>query len=344
MHPFRRPEPVTPKRVHHVDRSTHPDEAASWLRDGDTLVVADLYGTGADILDALQAMLPLPPMSASYASRRAAIARYRSIAQRLLVSVVDHELRLHDARPIGFLAELYPEQRKFMIPFMAAQELYGAWTRYEEGIRMAVLGYAVHPFYGTYFPSRSSHLELFGTWLSGYDGARGRAIDVGTGCGVLSLMLCKAGFGHVDATDTNPNAVESVRREMARFEEPPPLVVRQGDLFADIEETADVIVFNPPWIPGQRAEGAWLDEALFYDDALFDRFFDQALDRLSDEGRIVLVFSNVLELVRPDAPHPIEEEIRRGRLTVASKLRRKVKAPGGRRTKERVEVWELART
>ena len=38
------------------------------------------------------------------------------------------------------------------------------------------------------------------------------ALDVGTGAGVLALMLARAGFEHVEAVDINPNACESVRR------------------------------------------------------------------------------------------------------------------------------------
>jgi len=72
------------------------------------------------------------------------------------------------------------------------------------------------------------------------------------------------------------------------------------------------------------------------------------MDRLAPEGRIVLLFSNIISLVQPDVPHPLETELARGRLRLVSKIKRKVK-PGvdklgrRRRTRERVEVWELAR-
>ena len=84
-----------------------------------------------------------------------------------------------------------------------------------------------------------------------------------------------------------------------------------------------------------------LDAALVYEEGLFERFFDQSLDQLASGGRVVLIFSNLIELVRPDAPHPLREELARGRLREVQVLRRRVK--GARRTKERVEVWELER-
>jgi hypothetical protein len=55
---------------------------------------------------------------------------------------------------------------------------------------------------------------------------------------------------------------------------------------------------------------------------------------------VVLVFSNIIELSQPDVPHPIQTEFDRGRFTLVEKLTRKVK-PLQRRTREKVEVWEL---
>ena len=106
---------------------------------------------------------------------------------------------------------------------------------------------------------------------------------------------------------------------------------------------ADLIVFNPPWTRGPVE--TLLDRALNYDDpTLFERFFDQAEQRLAPGGRVVLVFSNVTQLVRADDPHPIEVELERGRFVRVNQLKRRIKPPPGRRrTRERVEVWELAR-
>ena len=209
-----------------------------------------------------------------------------------------------------------------------------------------VIGRKVYPYFGTYAPTRTSHLELFGTWLSQYEGERGHAIDVGTGCGVLGFMLARAGFAQITSTDCNPNAVESVRRELRRLPEPPPITVQHGDLLADGTEPADLIVFNPPWIPGE-VDGQ-LDGALVFEEGLFERFFEQCLSRLTQDGYVVIVFSNIMELVRPDVEHPIRRELERGVFALVQKLQRKVKPArdergGRRRTRERVEVWVLKR-
>jgi SAM-dependent methyltransferase len=342
-----RPEPVLRHTAQAVDRVVAAKRAAERLRDGDLLIVTDLYATGEAILAALDRLLPAPPQGAPFAVRQGHRRAHREAVLRLLAPVEDHRLALADARPIGFLEELYPDVASFALPFARVQELFGAWNRYREGVHLAVLGRRVFPFYGTYAPTRVSHLELFGTWLRQYTGARDRAVDVGTGCGVLAFMLCRAGFSRVLATDVNPNAVESVARELGRLSPAPPIDLYCGDLLGDDPLPADLIVFNPPWIRGE-AEGL-LDEALVFSDGLFERFFDQAVLRLTPGGRLVLVFSNILELVQPDVPHPILAELARDRLRLVQKLHRRVEpAPASdgsrRRTRERVEVWELART
>ena len=103
--------------------------------------------------------------------------------------------------------------------------------------------------------------------------------------------------------------------------------------------STSLIVFNPPWIPGEANSS--VTEALFFEGGLFERFFDQAHQILSTDSRIVLIFSTILTLLRPDIPHPIENELQKGRFALVQKLQRKVKPKKGQRTKEKVQIWEL---
>jgi hypothetical protein len=341
-----RPEPILRHQARPVNRGDDPRHAASRLINGETLVVTDSYRTGAEILCQLDLLMPPPSDGASYQDRQSARRTHRETSLRLLAPITNNRLALNDRRPIGFLQELYPTISTFALPIAQIQELFGAWGRYQEGVHLAVLGHRVHPYYGTYVPTRLAHLELFGTWLSQYKGPRERTVDVGTGCGVLALMMCRANFKHVLATDTNPNAIESVTRELARLPAPPPITPVHTNLVGEGKEPLDVIAFNPPWMYG-TVEGL-LDQALHFDDDLFERFFDRAYERLSEAGRIVLVFSNVMQLVQPEQPHPILRELDTGRLRLVQTLKRKIKHPpdehGRRRhTRERVEIWELAR-
>lgn len=337
-----RPEPVSAPHARRAHGGVHPEQVVDALLEGQDVVVVDHYRTGAEVLERLSLRLPVLPAGAPHADRVARRREQRQVSLRLLAPIVDHQLALEGAEPIGFLRALYPREQRFLLPFADVQALHHAWRTYHEGVHLAVLGRRVHPFYGAYVPHRTSHLELFGTWLSQYTGARSRAIDVGTGCGVLAWMLARAGFGKVAATDVNPNAIESVARDLKRH--PAPITLFEGDLLAGIERPVDLVVFNPPWIPGPIHSP--LDQALYFDDdRLFERFFDQARAVLRPGGRVVVLFSDIGSLVRPDLPHPIETELARGHLREVQVMRRRVRPPkgSGRRTRERVEVWELAR-
>jgi SAM-dependent methyltransferase len=341
-----RPEPILSHSAQPVDQDHSPDQAAQRLRDGEVLIVTDHFSTGAEILSRLHTLLGPLPEQARYMEKKEFKRTFRQAALRLIAPIEDHRLALVDARPIGFLAQLYPEHPGFFLPFLVIQELHGAWLWFEEGTHLAVLGHRIHPYFGTYVPNRTTHLELFGTWLSQYTGPRTQAVDVGTGSGVLALMLAWGGFERVLATDNNPNAIESVERQLARSKPRPPVELDLCDLLGSDPTPNDLIVFNPPWMQGEVDD--LLDQALYFEPGLFERFFDQALEKLAPDGRVVLVFSNVIQLVQPNVPHPILSELDRARFRLVSKLQRKVKGspkPGGgrRRTREKVEVWELAR-
>ncbi|TNE89810.1 MAG: methyltransferase domain-containing protein [Deltaproteobacteria bacterium] len=333
-----RPTPL-PLTAPVIDRAASDAHLAEQLVAGHTVLLHGNYGRGIAIERAVRRLLPAPEETASFDERRAHRDQVTEVLDRLHTPIRDHLIAMGRAPECGFLAELYPERADFALPWLAVIDLVRAWRFYEEGVHLAALGHAVHPFYGTYAPARTEHIELFATWLSRYDGDKQRAIDVGTGTGVLARLLTRAGFAEVLATDLNPNAVESVRRDLKR--RPAPIRVFEGDLLAPVDGRAELIVFNPPWTPGEVRTP--LDMALVYEDGLFERFFAQAAEHLAPGGRVVLVFSNVMRLLRDDAPHPIDAELAGDRFELVDKLQRRIKPSGGRRTKERVEVWELRR-
>ena len=335
-----RPEPVLRHRAQPVDKNVPMAQAATWLCEERSLIVTDRFGTGLDILAALRVKLEDPGESADYVTKRVFREAFQAASKRLLVPVVGRKVALPDAPRAGFLTELYPDHADFALPVEDARVLSSAWEWYEQGVHFPVLGYRVHPFYGTYIPARMEHLELFGTWLAKYQGARDRAIDVGTGSGVLALQMAKAGFKHVIATDINPNAIESVARQMRRLSVTPPIELEHADQFGKDRGPLDLIVSNPPWMKGEV--GRTLDLAMYFQDGFFERFYEQSLQRLAPNGRIVFVFSNIIELSQPDVPHPIQTELDRGRFRLVEKMTRKVKPSPGRRTREKVEIWELA--
>lgn len=344
-----RPEPIT-SEVESVPftKRMAPADAVAALRAGAYVLVKDFYSSGLLVLAELKHAVRQQCPDETYAGQRASRAMFRELSHRLLLRVRDHRLLVRKAPAIGWLRILYSDTNEFMLPFVQVQGLNSAWQWYQNGISVPVLTEKIHPFYGTYFPTRFEHLELLDGWLTTYRGDRETAIDVGVGSGVITYQLLKHGFAKVRATDSNPNAIHGMKNAIAQKAIASRVELFGGDLFAECDELADLIIFNPPWLP-LTAENDGLDRAMFYDDDLFPRFFAEALKRLNPGGRLVVLFSNLAQLTELAETNPIETEIEHGgrfrkELGMESKVNaasRKTRRNPRWRSQERVELWVL---
>lgn len=155
--------------------------------------------------------------------------------------------------------------------------------------------------------------------LSAKDGAS--VLDMGAGCGILAVLAAEEA-SIVVAVDINPHAVACTRRNAEFNGVKTRIEVRLGDLFEAVgaEEKFDVILFNAPYLPVERDEGAnWVEKAWAGGEtgrAVIDKFIEQASNHLEVGGRILLVqssLSNVeetLRRLRQHAPHAavVDEE------------------------------------
>jgi len=119
-----------------------------------------------------------------------------------------------------------------------------------------------------------------------------RILDVGTGTGIIALTAARDA-AHVLGVDVNPDSVLCAKQnaerngiENARF-----LV---SDLFENVDEKFDLVVFNPPYIPVEeegKLEAAWSGGE--GGRRLINRFLDVVGDYLTDDGRFNLLFSSL---------------------------------------------------
>lgn len=114
-------------------------------------------------------------------------------------------------------------------------------------------------------------------------------LDMGTGSGVGAVFAARWA-ARVVAVDINPEAVRCARINalLNRVEER--VEVRQGDLFAPVAgERFDLVLFNPPYYPGQPADA--LDWAWRSDDVP-ERFAAGLPAALATGGRALVVLSS----------------------------------------------------
>jgi len=316
---------------------------------GKYVLVEEFYSNGLQVLNELKRNLLLKHKDKTFQGQRDYRNAFRKASHRLLLKVEKNKLIVKKAPDFGWLELLYPDVSEFYVPFPEVQGMNSSWQWYEKGIEVKTLDLMLHPYYGTYFPTRFDHLKLFDKWLKKYDGAKTNAIDIGVGSGVLSFQLIQNGFENIYASDTNKNAIIGVREEVKRLGFEDKITLNHADLFENCNVKADVIVFNPPWLLAKHKLEEGIDKAMYYEEDLFPRFFEEAQKHLTPEGKIVLIFSNLAQVVDKESTHPIIEELQKhNRYRKELHLKRDVRA-SSRRTKrrdsrdnEKVELWVLS--
>lgn len=120
-------------------------------------------------------------------------------------------------------------------------------------------------------------------------------LDMGTGTGVLGLIAAKTAK-HVLAVDINDAALKCAK-ENALLNGVKNMTTRKSDLFSNIPETFDLIIFNPPYLPTEEREPR--DEVSFAWDGgrsgrgVIGRFLKEVKDHLTEGGRILIVGSSL---------------------------------------------------
>lgn len=345
-----KPAPISTK----VERVTFRkgedlNAAIKTLERGEYVWINRLYSDGIFLLKELHRYLEKRIPNKTFKEQQAYRTEYHRLSNLVLLEVMDKKLTVAKSPSIGWLEKLYPDNNHFLLSFPQIQGMNSAWQWYEKGVSIPVLRNKIHPYYGTYFPTRYEHLIVFDNWLKRYEGPKKSAIDVGVGSGVLSLQLVQHGFQKVFATDINPNAIVGLKDFMGTTKLSRKIELDLGNLFAKWDKPAELIVFNPPWLPALH-ELDVLDKAIYYEDNIFPEFFAGAKDRLLPDGKLLFFFSNLAQITDLTAEHPVEKELAEGGRFKLERCFKKSVGAASKKTKrtphwrdeETVELWELS--
>jgi release factor glutamine methyltransferase len=126
----------------------------------------------------------------------------------------------------------------------------------------------------------------------------GDAIDVGTGCGILGIIMAERAKT-VIATDINPYAVRCAKQNARLNGVSEKMHFFQGDLFGPlrIRKRFDLIIFNAPYLPSERlGESSWVEGAWAGGKSgrrMIDAFIFEAVNCLRARGTILLLQSSL---------------------------------------------------
>ncbi len=107
-------------------------------------------------------------------------------------------------------------------------------------------------------------------------------LDMGTGTGFLAKEAVKKGAGKVVAVDVNGKALGLAEKETEKSKIKN-IEFRQSDLFSNVPEKFDSVIFNPPYVPSKGIKYRDLDGGEGGREVL-DRFLKELPKHLNEKG------------------------------------------------------------
>ena len=179
-----------------------------------------------------------------------------------------------------------------VLPLTELQGMIGAWEWAQRGVDVPALGATIHAHYGVFAPVRGEYVDLIAK--APLPAPCATALDLGTGTGVLAAVLARRGVGQVLACDASPRAVACARDNIARLKLGASITVVAADGFPAQVGLFDLIVCNPPWLPGKA--GSLLEQAVYDPDSrLLRTLLADAGAHLTAHGELWLVLSDLAE-------------------------------------------------
>lgn len=136
---------------------------------------------------------------------------------------------------------------------------------------------------------------LFGAWVAGKVG-RGQmavdsALDIGTGTGLLSLMIAQRSDARIDAVELDEHAAQQAAENFELSNWGERLQVIQGDIrTVHLGKKYDLIISNPPFFENDlKSPDAQRNLALHSQELGLDELLAAAKKQLSDNGKFAVL-------------------------------------------------------
>jgi methylase of polypeptide subunit release factors len=291
-----------PRKVVLADDTMNADTAWRLALDGTALLWRGDFQNARQLLQALvrrvdhkgpRARRAKPGKAATslteqfHRHRLAQLQRARTLAMLLIPFDAGHAIPLRRAPDVheacteayGPAAEPYVASLRELLGVIGAHE----WRR--KGVFIPALDERIHPWYGVFSPVRGEYVELVAQAPLPADAKL--AFDIGAGTGVLSAVLAHRGLQGVLATDMDERALGCARANVERLGLAGQVEVVRADLYP--EGSADLVVCNPPWLPGKPSSA--IEYAVYDPDSRMLRGFLAGLKahlRANGEGWLIL--------------------------------------------------------
>lgn len=348
-----------PRRVVTVDDGMPADAAFRLAAEGTGLLWHGDFHNGRQLLQAMARRIErkAPRATSDEVITPEAFHRYRLFqAQRarLLGSVLipfeaDYRIPLRRAPDANDACrEAYgPPRDAFVASLRELQGLIGAHEWRKKGVAVPALGALIYPHYGVFSPVRGEYVDLVAG--APLPATCSLAFDIGTGSGVLAALLARRGVAQVLATDNDVRALACAAANVGRLGLSSRVKVVEADMFPPGQ--ADLIVCNPPWVPGRA--GTALERAVYDPESRMLRGFIRGLaPHLAPGGEGWLILSDLAEHLGLRSRGDLLAEVAAAGLEVVGRLDTRPTHPRATdradplhaaRARETTSLWRLRR-
>jgi len=300
-----------PARLVLADDTLPANEAYRLIDQGSALLWRGDYANARHLLQALGRRLdarlarhaaPHATLKDAFVAQRQAQAeRARILGGLLLPFDADHGVPLRrapDVRAAGLQAHGASAEH-YLASLRELLGLVGAFEWRKKGVPIAALGTRIHPHHGVFSPLRGEYVDLVAQAPLPAAAATHGAFDIGTGTGVLALVLAKRGL-RVTATDLSAAALACATDNLRRRGRglAGSVTLQAADLFPNgADGRAGLVVCNPPWVPWVPATPSSPLETAVYDpdSAMLRGFLAGLAAHLVPGGEGWLILSDLAE-------------------------------------------------
>lgn len=291
-----------PRRIVMVNDQTTADAAFRLASEGTGLLWRGDYHNARQLLQAMARRIDRKPPrlrageTAFNLYRQAQSRRMRTLNMLLMPFEANYQLTASRSPQVTLACEQAhgPLAQACVMPLRDLLGIVGAYEWRRNGVFVQALQDKIHPHFGVFAPVRGEYVDLVAHAPLPPQALEegGKAFDIGTGTGVLALVLARRGVPKIIATDTNPRAVACANENSRRLNLSSQVEIMQTHLYPPGK--ADLIVCNPPWLPA-RPQSA-LDTAVYdADGRMLQGFLDGAVAHMAPQGEAWLIMSDLAE-------------------------------------------------
>lgn len=230
----------------------------------------------------------------AFATHRQRQGARAAVLARLLVPLgPDYKLplkRAQDVRQACREAWGKPDGSNSVVALRELLAVISAHEWRKKGVPVAAVHGSIHPHFGVFSPVRGEYVDLVAQvpLPAGCD----LAFDIGTGSGILALVLARRGVARVIGTDQDPRALACAAENSEKLGLTAVVSLQQCDLFP--EGRAPLVLCNPPWVPAQPSSP--IEYAVYDPDSRMLRGFLGGLrEHLASGGEGWLIISDLAE-------------------------------------------------